>query len=977
MIRRSKDILIGLGIDGAELIRNVLALSDKYKKTIDDVTTSVKDAADPALYQAASDIAAEITKRREAIEQRLEEIGKELGEIEIFPNAFEDVKRFFNEATRQQNTVRKAFASRDISKEEFAKTETAYTALQSKAKELEECLLQAAELQAKKLDPAVYSKAMAALREQITDARNELNESRNAYREVSEGSVLRQKVRDTLAAQRSQNGVAAYHETVMEAFPETLKGLKEIFISRDLSKGQALIKKSLAKAQVIKQISSQKLANKDQNPLSATEKVIHKVALQFARVAETFATAADFLSNALSLLSGPFAFFQFISAANDRVRALNKELLGGRSLGELGFNVNADLDTSKVDQFFHELNSDFNSILMDASKNPYSLSPDEIKQEFANLKDIYLPRAAGDLQGGLEATNELMRFVNLNVTLQRRWGMSTSELAQKEAELANDFGYGVDGIRKTFGAIETISKKSNLSVSRLYGAAQSLAEKSPVFGYKLVETASFFTKLYDSKLFTTKEASSYIETLNKIFSDSSGLDKFAGAILNDTKSTAYGIEQYKRAIAELRDAGINTQADENRVKALEAGLKALEEAQKTGQAPDVSTLSVFKESLRQLPLDVKESMSAMFILGDKFDTPLKDLSDSYRLGTDTTLLGRARILAGAEAQRLLVSIARRFAAEEKAGVATASSAREIFNKNTLTSAKTAQEAMRETEKDLQQSADEFKPPLQEVKNFATGVLGQLTNLLESLTGWIDKWFASGAMKLLSDYLLGLGGSPSSETLDPDIMNKFSDAYTAVKDAQEALKSAKTPDERVKALDKYKTAVRDLAFLVGKHKKEADAFFQTATSNSFIEYTVLSGDYTFLKSEIPSWGQSLSEEAEKKLRKLLFGEEDVIERRRKEFKNPALNLKPLDSGEVLRDAQRTSKTPLVGASAIQVPTSGSGLIDSADVDKLEKLAKDSSDPRAVALAILRAKFGNSPFFAYILDKFLEKIDLSDS
>lgn len=139
----------------------------------------------------------------------------------------------------------------------------------------------------------------------------------------------------------------------------------------------------------------------------------------------------------------------------------------------------------------------------------------------ANLTYKEMTRGARDHD---EAVQMLTDHLNTAMVASRALGISTSDTAEVMGQWQSDFGMGLDEMQEQFASIADSAAQSNMQGKRFFSVVSQATAGMALYNNRMEEAAVLLSKT--SKILGGTDASDFIKSLTKGFSDQSYVDRF-------------------------------------------------------------------------------------------------------------------------------------------------------------------------------------------------------------------------------------------------------------------------------------------------------------------------------------------------------------------------------------------------------------------------------------------------------------------
>lgn len=946
-------------VNAADLVKQAVKSTKELDSAMDDVAKGASDAYNPELFRQIQKSVSEFEAAKEELESTWRDIESSIDGIKIFPNIRNDINEARNFANRRLSLLSKAKFNAIVSTQEAGDIKDNADQVLDAANALEGTLQELARLSRKSFaTDQAYQAALGSKRQEVEKLQIALASAKNILRQRSELTIASQLALDESSRAVMQNGTAGFFDAMQEASSSFIRGVKAAW-SQDAETAKKEFAKSAGTGKALRHLSKERM---DQNAgsdfLGKGEVTLQKASTAFSAMVGGMSSLARNMTTALSVLGGFSSLISLLVEGSDRARELNKDLLSGRSMGELGLNLEAQADPRSVSEAFSGMTAQFASIYANAlsSDNKFKLSTEEAKSKLGELSGLYLPRVSGNLDQGKNTIAELNKFVTMGMALSRQWGVSTSDIAQRNIELVNEYNYSYEQLKSLYGGLERITKGSYISLPRLLGAIQGLSDQSPIFGNTLIQTASLYTKLYDTKLLGTKDIESYIQKLTQSFQDQDTTQRVMAYLLKNKPDKALNI--LRQAVEATPPGSTQRQIAQ---QALDRAIKITEGGPMT--AFDISELTF---AISKTVPQAKQALLAEAVLSEEqLQARFTDRNFYQTLSTTVAQLARSGQITGD--QKFIVELQTAvFALAKKNPTLTI---REILNQ-ALEQAKSQASADKneydKVEKDLIENAGALAPPLIGIRNGIDGLLIKLSSFADSIVTFFQKLLVSPFVKWVSDKL-GIG-IPSSE----QAKNKISDLLRVLEQKRIGIQDSSTSEANRRVLiDEFNTALTELAKLAASHPEQAQAL-KGRKQSIFNNYYQVVGQQTVPREVIAliekNFGKSL----------LGFSEADYPSASpiAVTFIDPKRDyaLTSARKSDILKAGTRTSVK--YRGLDIKMPK-GFEKLTEVQQKILDRISQDPTSPKALLLAALHTKFGTSPLFSYILRHFLENAERMDT
>lgn len=946
-------------VNAADLLKQVVTSTKELDNAMDSVAKGASDAYNPELFREIQKSVAESEAAKQELESTWRDIEDAIGGIRVFPNIRNDINETRNFANRRLSLLSKARFNAIVSTQEAGNIKDNADQVLDAANALETALQELAKISKNSFaTDQAYQVALGTKRQEVEKLQIALAAAKNILRERSELTIASQLALDESSRAVMQNGTAGFFDAMQEASSSFIRGVKAAW-SQDAETARKEFAKSAGTGKALRHLSKERI---DQNAgsdfLGKGETALQKASTAFSSMVGGLSSLARNMTIALSLLGGFSSLISLLVEGSDRARELNKELLSGRSMGDLGLNLQAQADPRSVADAFSGMTSQFASIYANAlsSDNKFKLSTEEAKSKLGELSGLYLPRISGNLNQGKNTIAELNKFVTMGMALSRQWGVSTSEIAQRNIELVNEYNYSYDQLKSLYGGLERITKGSYLSLPRLLGAIQGLSDQSPIFGNTLIQTASLYTKLYDTKLLGTKDIESYIQKLTQTFQDQDTTQRVMAELLKNKPDKALNI--LRQAVEATPPGSTQRQIAQ---QALEKAIKITQGGPMT--AFDISELSF---AISKTVPQAKQALLAEALLSeDQLQAKFTDRNFFTTISTTVAQLARSGQISGdqgfiLELNKTILALARKN---------PTLTVRDILNQ-ALEQAKSQANSDKaeydKVEKDLIENAGALAPPLIGIKNGIDGILIKLSSFADSIVKFFQKLLVTPFVKWVSDKL-GIG-VPSSE----QAKNRISDLLKVLEQKRIGIQDSSTSEANRKVLiDEFNKALTELSRLAAAHPEQAQAF-KGRKQSIFQNYYQVVGQQAVPREVIAlieqNFGKSL----------LGFSSTDYPSASpiSVTFVDPKRDyaLTKAKKSDILKAGTRSSVK--YRGLDIKMPRNFEKLTE-VQQKILDRISQDPTSPKALLLAALHTKFGTSPLFAYILRHFLENAERMDT
>lgn len=362
---------------------------------------------------------------------------------------------------------------------------------------------------------AKYQEKMDAASRQTALLRSEMDKTRHEF--ASKGKIVaellkKQKAASTKSAQLTQG--KAVGQGILGVFGHAKSGDLKGFTQAIVGGGAQLLEHQSQKTK-----DAAKLAEASGMPGAAGQMAM----------AEGLGNAAVALAGVAAAVG---AFIALLSAADNQAKEFNKSLLEGAGAGDFAFKNATASGGNMLDT-------------LDAARNASINMVDEFRGEAKEYTQIlsqldqagmtYKEMTAG-AKDASEKTVMLADNIRSVVTWSKVLGLATSEVAQKEAELQNDYGIGQDAIKDRFLAISEAAQYSGMSTKNFYTSVSQATSGMSLYNVRMEEAADLLSTT--SKILGGTDASDYIKNLAKGYKDLGATDRTKEYLLQGPEKMA-------------------------------------------------------------------------------------------------------------------------------------------------------------------------------------------------------------------------------------------------------------------------------------------------------------------------------------------------------------------------------------------------------------------------------------------------------
>lgn len=959
--RSSLSFKLELGFaNSAEFLKSITEKTKTFNKLLFDTAKNVEDAYDPELFAQLRETANTLSQERDELDKSWEEIANEKNLVQVFPNIREQILETVSYAQRIQNIGKRAYYQGLISSQDMSNLDKNVKEVEFIQQSLQKSLQEIARIDRKQFDSDVeYANKLRPLQDSVAKKTTQLAQARDTLKRESSSLVGYQKGLDEIAKKTLEKGFEGFFEGAQDAAKGFIDGVRAAF-SLNPAEAEKHFRKAEGLGKALAKVSSDR---KDQsnidNSLSATQKVIESSLSKFTSVVGKISSFARWASVGISVAGGIVSVLGLVLSASDKARELNKTLLSGRSLGDLGLDLRAQADFKTVDSIFDKLKDEFTSIYAtaDATQNKFRLSPEQAKEELAKYAGLNLPRLQGNLQQGAGVISNLNKFVNMGLALSYTWGISTDEVAQNSMELVNEYGYGERQLQSLYGGLNRVTKGSYINVARLLGATKGLAMQSPIFGDNLKATASLFTRLYDTKILGTRDVTSYIEAVSQAFQDDDSTQRMVASLLAQKPSELVDILE-----TTVRAMPTGTEGQQRAKGFVEQALRKLKDIQSKKLNPTAADLRDIAYALKLVPPQTKQAILAQ-ALYDKNTLSMKASDPGFDRAMQMTMeqFTRSKLITGDE--NALFTIRQSLLALAKANpTKTLGDLLSMLLGDINDQAESDASAYQKLETGLANNADQLVPPLRGVTNAIEGLLIKVQGLAENIIDFIQHGLLESSFAKWIASKLGIA-APTESLSGSDFIKQLGDTLATMREQQAKILSSNGP-QRAEAIQRFNEAASRLADLAQSSPSQVKASLASQSLN-FTNYFTVTG-----QSDFPAYIKSkLDQEMKEAFKSFIVGSSQAPVATTSNIgtavrlPSASLNVPALKQAASRRSVSSDGVT-------VKIPDSVLNLTNE-QKELLRLLEKNPTDPKSLLLEALRIKFGSSPLFSFILREFLDK------
>lgn len=948
-----------IGENFNQTLKSITGSAKNLSDRLNEVGSSASEAYDQKLFNQIEDAVEQFESLRSEANRRWEEIQQDLDNLEIFPNLRKSVDEAYSTAQQRLNVAKKARMSGIINSQDLTQIEHNANLVKDATLSVTEAAQKLAKLSAKAdLDDVSQRVSVELARKDLSDREKSLREAEANLRKSTNFTIASQQALEEVSQRVLANGSSAFGESFREGLDDFKNGFSLIWQGK-FEEGKSYLTRAVGTSRALQTKRKEILSKDSDGSLSAVEKTLIAASTAFSSMVSGVSRLSMFAAAGISLLGGFVAVMRFLIQASDSARQLNKDLLEGRSLADFGLSLQAVTDENSIKDFMDSVQSLYQSEF--TSENPFLLSRDDFLKAREPFKDLNLARAAGALSSTEERMKTLNNFANFGIVARREWADSSNSLAQMSVDLVNEFGATEQYVKGVAGGLDRVAKQTTLSVPRLLGSVQGLADQSPIFGDNIITSATLFADLYKTGTLGTKDIKDYMQMLVGTFQSEDTAQRMAAYFA--TQKPAEFISIIQKAID-----SIDPEGPKKRLRSLlQEGLGKFESAAKSGRAMTATEVLELSTMLSELVKGVPQAAQALIGVG------LLDESTLNAKATDADF-GKKLQLTVANIERFSV-----FTGDKEGAVKFMNAIRSLAlldrNKNktirqlldeAMTSVKDstkedldAYEAIR---KRLEKHAPNMAQAAQGLVNSVQGFLMQMSRVANDLVTGLQGFLATPVMKKIAD-IIGISLpeiSPSGESRaifvpSPDI-NSTIESLRKIRD-QMAKKKTRDPS----LIRQFHAGLRKL---VEQSAADPNAF-QYATRGQPLgmgDYRTKSG--IDLSAAIPGASAETLQAIDNFLRsKPTVAPSSTLP--------PAI---PTPLSDLPRRVQQAldRKTFKVGKVDVSIPRNIINLSQT-QKDILNQILSDRNDSRKLVIQALHTRYGNTPIFAYMLQHVLKAVE----
>jgi hypothetical protein len=132
-----------------------------------------------------------------------------------------------------------------------------------------------------------------------------------------------------------------------------------------------------------------------------------------------------------------------------------------------------------------------------------------------------------------EAVQMLAKHLDTAMVASKALGISTAETAEVMGQWESDFGMGLDEMKEQFAAVADAASSSNMQGKRFFSVVSQATAGMALYNNRMDEAAQLLAKT--SKILGGTDASDFVKSLTKGFSDQSYVDRFKTIMIAGTE----------------------------------------------------------------------------------------------------------------------------------------------------------------------------------------------------------------------------------------------------------------------------------------------------------------------------------------------------------------------------------------------------------------------------------------------------------
>lgn len=143
---------------------------------------------------------------------------------------------------------------------------------------------------------------------------------------------------------------------------------------------------------------------------------------------------------------------------------------------------------------------------------------------------------AGHLGEASDKMAAYTKHTEVALTYSRLLGISANTIATDMADMMDELGVSIDGIRDRFAAVYDASQLSGFSTKRFYGTIQEATSGMALYNIRITEAAGMLVKL--GKILGKKVAPEFLRSINDMFKSDDITTRYKKVLLAGRKNTA-------------------------------------------------------------------------------------------------------------------------------------------------------------------------------------------------------------------------------------------------------------------------------------------------------------------------------------------------------------------------------------------------------------------------------------------------------